>query len=75
MEDNRDDNDKTSVSQDIFLTIGQRGRAFTNWLLGHIYPVVIFLASLLVLIFVPMIGSNASIESIIPTDPTQAFLF
>lgn len=54
---------------------GERSKAISAWILGHIYPIVIALASLLVLIFVPMIGSNASIESIIPTEPTEAFLY
>lgn len=49
--------------------------AFSSWLVNNIYPIVIFIASVLVLVIVPMIGSTGEAGSSIPTDPEQAFLY
>lgn len=61
--------------ESVWLKIGKSNKNITQWIKHNVYPIVITLASLAVLIFVPMIGSDASVGSIIPTDPQEAFLF
>lgn len=47
----------------------------TKWAMRNIYPIVIFIASVLVLVVVPMIGTQADGGLAIPTDPQEAFLY
>lgn len=61
--------------ESIWLKLGKGKKATGEWVKRNVYPLVIGLASLLVLIFVPMIGSNASVDTIIPKEPTAQFLF
>lgn len=49
--------------------------AVSSWVVSNIYPIVIFIASVLVLVFVPMVGSTGEAGSAIPTDPDEAFLY
>lgn len=53
----------------------ERKNSLVSWLVNNIYPIVIFIASVLVLVIVPMIGSSAEGGSAIPTDPNEAILY
>lgn len=58
-----------------FIRFGKMRKKLSTWAASNIYPIVIFIASVLVLVFVPMIGSDADIGSMIPTEPSQAILY
>lgn len=58
-----------------FATIGLAKKKFGKWLTNNLYSIVIAICTALVMVFVPMIGSKADIEEIIPTDPNEALLF
>lgn len=55
--------------------IGLAKKKVGAWILSNIYTIIIAICSVLVLIFVPMIGSKADIGETIPTDPDEAFLY
>lgn len=61
--------------ENIFLKAGKANKAVAAWVKSNAYGLVIALASLLVLIFFPMIGSSAAIGSLIPTTLGAAILF
>lgn len=60
---------------DFFVRAGKAKKSFSSWLAQNVYPVIIAIASMLVLVFVPMIGTTAAIGTLIPTAPLAAFIF
>lgn len=63
-----------NYEDNFWLKAGKSKKQFGQWLRQNIYPIIIALASLLVLVFFPMIGSGAVIGTLIPTG-TAAILF
>lgn len=58
-----------------FASLGLAKKKIGKFLLDNLYSIVIAICTVLVLVFVPMIGSKADVDDIIPRDTNEAILF
>lgn len=61
--------------ESVGVRVGKAKDSIVKWMVNNIYPIVIFIASLLVLVIVPMIGTQAEGGLAIPTEPEEAILY